>query len=177
MEELYILSEEHGTGKIVSINEAENTAKVEYEDGFEEDIDLDDEFDFDFEDEDEDEEKSDEVEDEVEDADLEENLEDLEEGRGKKGQARQASRNSDDEFGYEKRGSKPSKGRFNLDRARKNQFQESADLLGLALDKKPTEFSAELSNILQARIADRLEDLKLNIAQNLYNKENEVENS
>lgn len=159
-EELYILSEEHGTGKIVSINEDDNTAKIEYEDGYEEDVDLDDEFVFNFDDEEE----------------LEEE-ETIEEGRGKRGAARQASKyDLDDDDYYEKKGNKPNKGRFSLDRIRKKSFQESSDLLGLALDKKPTEFSTEFANILQSRISDKLEDLKLNIAQNLYNKENEIEN-
>lgn len=173
-EELHIISEEHGTGKIVSINEDENTAKVEYEDGFEEDIDLDDEFNFDF---DEDEDETD-VADAGEEDDKVEETDVVEEGRGKKGQARQAAKNaSDDDDSYERRGDKPAKGRFSMDRARKNGMQESADLLGLALDKKPTEFSTELSNILQARIADKVADLKLDIAQNLYNKGENVENS
>lgn len=173
-EELYIISEEHGTGKIVSINEDENTAKVEYEDGFEEDIDLDDEFNFDFDDEEETD-VADTAEDEEEAAETEEDV--VEEGRGKKGAARQAAKHaSDDDDHYERKGDKPAKGRFIMDRARKNAFQESADLLGLALDKKPTEFSAEFANVLQARITDRLADLKLDIAKNLH-KDSGIENS
>lgn len=166
-EELYIISEEHGTGKIVSINEDENTATVEYEDGFEEDLDLDDEFNFDFDDE----EEEAELDDEGEEEDV------VEEGRGKRGSARQAGKCcDDDDDDYEKRGAKPSKGRFIMDRARKNQMQESAELVGLALDKKPTEFSAEFANVLQSRIADRIAELKVDIAKNLH-KDSDIENS
>ena len=171
-EELYIISEEHGKGKVVSINEEENTAKVEYEDGFEEDLDLDDEFNFDFDDEEETDVTDAEETPETEEDDV------VEEGRGKKGVARQASKHAsdDDDDSYERKGDKPAKGRFIMDRARKHAFQESADLLGLALDKKPTEFSAEFANVLQAKITDRLADLKLDIAKNLH-KDSDVENS
>lgn len=164
-QDIYVMHEEYGQGAIISLDEENDTVEVQFEHGVEE-LSLDDvvlestdeedeeEFDFDF------------------DEDEEEELpQDLEEGRGKKGQARQAHRDDEDEWDYEKKGRKANKGRFYNDRERKqSRFDESATLVDLALEKKPVEFSDELNNILLSRLADRIEDLKATTAQSYYNR-------
>lgn len=159
-EELYVEHEEFGEGLVLSIDEETDVAEIQFEHGVES-IDINDLLESVEEDEDL----------EFDEEEDDEEVEELEEGRGKRGQARQASKSdNEDEFGYEKRGSKPAKGKFNYARQKKqSQYNESADLVGLALEKKPVDFTNKLNDILQARLQDRLADRKVEIAQNMYN--------
>ena len=151
-DELYVEHETFGEGVVLSIDEDTDIAEIQFEHGIEE-MDINELF-----------------KDESEE-DLQEETEELDEGRGKKGQARQASKSqSDDDDEYERKGNKPAKGKFDYFRKKKqSQYDESADLLGHALEKKPVDFAAAFNDALQARLQDRIESLRVGMAQSIYN--------
>ena len=196
-EELYVEHEEFGEGLILSIDEDTDLVEIQFEHGIEE-IDINDllEDDEEFEEEALDElskpllaryieKSSNSLYKSGERKDLKKGLrryagvitavdkltreETLDEGRGKRGQARQATKMSMETDDYEPRGNKPAKGKYNFDRSRKmSRYYESAELVGLTLEKKPVDFAEKLNDILQARIQERIADLKINTAQAMF---------
>lgn len=149
-DELYVEHETFGEGVVLSIDEDTDIAEIQFEHGVE----------------------SIDINDLLEDTNEEdEGQEELEEGRGKKGQARQSSKccdNEEDE--YERKGNKPVKGKFDYARQKKqSQYDESADLVSHALEKKPVDFAAAFNDMLQVRLQDRIESLRIGMAQSIYN--------
>lgn len=146
-DELYVEHETFGEGVVLSIDEDTDIAEIQFEHGIEE-MDINGLF-----------EESDEGE-----------TEELEEGRGKKGAARHAKVDDDGDDDFERKGNKPAKGKFDYFRKKKQaQYDESADLLGHALEKKPVDFAAAFNDALQARLQDRIESLRVGMAQSIYN--------
>ena len=60
---------------------------------------------------------------------------------------------------------------------KQSRYDESAELLGQALEKKPVDFAATLNDMLQARIQDRIGSLKISTAQSMYNSNSSDEGS